>query len=281
MKSLYLLLFTLLIIVSSCSTSDDSDNQPINEIEDLLRVQELENESHIIELYTDSGKFYTGYNHISLRIKNKISNQFETGASLTWMPVMQMPTMQHSCPKSGVAKALGKDTAFEGFIIFQMTNADASGWSLKLDYQVNGEQFTVTENIEVFQHAQKNVTAFIGSDNARYVLANIGPKQPIIGNNDLTLGLYKMENMMTFPVVNNYTITLDPRMPGMGNHGSPNNTDLTYSAVDNFYHGNLSLTMTGYWVLNFQLLNGSDEVLKGEPVTDENIQSSLFLELEF
>jgi len=87
--------------------------------------------------------------------------------------------------------------------------------------------------------------------------------------------------MMTFPVVEDYTIALDPRMPGMGNHSSPNNTDLSYSLSDDMYHGDLSLTMTGYWVLNLKLLNANDDVLKGEDVTDENTQSSLYLELEF
>jgi hypothetical protein len=90
-----------------------------------------------------------------------------------------------------------------------------------------------------------------------------------------------MENMMSFPVVEDYTITLDPRMPGMGNHSSPNNTDLTYRSADGTYQGNLSLTMTGYWVLNLKLLDATDTVLKGETVTEENPQSSLYLELEF
>lgn len=281
MKTLYILICALLLTVFSCSTSDDSDNQPVNEIEDLLLAKEIVNDAHLIELYTPSGKFYTGHNNISLRIKNTVNNQYVTNAQITWMPVMQMPTMQHSCPKSQIAKALGKSTVFEGFIVFQMTNTDASGWTLKLDYEIENQSYTVTETISVFQNDKKNVSAFMGADNMRYVVSIKEPLQPRIGNNDLTVGLYKMENMMSFPVVAGYTITLDPRMPGMGNHSSPNNTDLTLSAVDNFYHGNLSLTMTGYWVLNFQLLNSQQEVIKGEAVTEENIQSSLFLELEF
>jgi hypothetical protein len=74
---------------------------------------------------------------------------------------------------------------------------------------------------------------------------------------------------------------LDPRMPGMGNHSSPNNTDLSYNSSDTMYHGDLSLTMTGYWVLNLKLVDDNNTVLKGEDVTEENTQSSLYLELEF
>jgi len=86
---------------------------------------------------------------------------------------------------------------------------------------------------------------------------------------------------MSFPKVEDYTITLDPRMPGMGNHSSPNNTDLSYNISDNLYHGDLSLTMTGYWVLNLKLLNDANTIIKGEDVTEENPKSSLYLELEF
>jgi hypothetical protein len=70
-------------------------------------------------------------------------------------------------------------------------------------------------------------------------------------------------------------------MPSMGNHGSPNNVDLTQSTSDEFYHGKLSLTMTGYWKINLQLVNASNDVLKGETVTESNEASSIFFEVEF
>jgi hypothetical protein len=90
-----------------------------------------------------------------------------------------------------------------------------------------------------------------------------------------------MENMMSFPVVENYKITVDPRMPGMGNHSSPNNVDLTYTSATKMYDGKLSLTMTGYWRINLKLLNANDEILMGEDVTEVNPESSLYFELEF
>lgn len=70
-------------------------------------------------------------------------------------------------------------------------------------------------------------------------------------------------------------------MPGMGNHSSPNNVDLTFDATSKMYKGKLSLTMTGYWKINLKLMNAADEILKGENVTEENESSSLFFEIEF
>lgn len=281
MKLKYILpILFIASLATSCSTNTD-DEKIVNEIEGLIKIQDLTNSTHTIELFNTVGAFKTGYNAISFRVKDKTSNTYIENASATWSPMMQMPTMQHSCPKSAIAKVSEKKTVYEGFIIYQMANLDGSGWSLTVNYSINGIDYSVTDAITVIQSAKQNVTSFTGSDNNRYIMAVVEPKTPKIAINNMIVGLYKMETMMMFPSVENYKITLDPRMPGMGNHSSPNNTNLTFNAEDDMYHGNLSLTMTGYWVLNLKLLNVQNEVLKGEDVTTENIQSSLYLELEF
>ena len=264
----------------SCSSDDDNDTV-LNEVEGLKKIQDLGNATHTVELFNTSGNFKTGYNAISIRIKDKTTNAFVENATLTWMPIMKMTTMDHSCPKSAVSKTLGKSTVYDGFIIYQMTNLDGSGWSLKIDYSINGVSYTASSDIVVMQNDNQNVTSFMGSDDVRYVMALVEPKDPKIAINKLKVGLYKMETMMSFPEVADYKITLDPRMPGMGNHSSPNNTDLSYNVAEKMYNGNLSLTMTGYWVLNLKLLNTVNDVLKGENVTEENPKSSLYLELDF
>lgn len=281
MKLKYILPLVLMALIFSCSTDDNDDTTPHNEVANLYLIQEITNGDQTIELFNKTGMFKTGYNAISLRIKDNTTNTYIEDASLSWVPVMQMPTMQHSCPKSNITKAIGKNTVYEGFIIYQMTNTDGSGWSLTINYNINGEAYSVTETIEVFQYENQNVASFMGTDDTRYILALIEPLNPSIAINEMKVGLFKMENMMTFPVVENYTIALDPRMPGMGNHSSPNNTDLSFNNADNFYYGDLSLTMTGYWKLNLKLLNVENDVLKGEDVTEQNESSSLYLELEF
>ncbi|WP_372757271.1 hypothetical protein [Mariniflexile sp.] len=267
------------LFIASC-TNDDNDPE-INEIENLEMIQELSNDTHTIELYNATGQFSTGYNAISIRIKDKGSNTYVENASLSWNPVMQMTMMSHSCPKSEITKATGKMTVYEGFIIYQMTNLDGSGWSLTVDYIIDDVTYSATNTITVMQSENQNITTFTGSDSKKYIIALIEPSTPKIAINELKVGLFTMESMMHFPVVEDFTITLDPRMPGMGNHSSPNNTDLTYNSEDAMYYGDLSLTMTGYWVLNLKLLNEEGVVLKGEDITSENEQSSLYLELEF
>ena len=281
LKYIFPILFIALLNVSCSSDNDDDDSGITNEVAGLTKIQELTNATHTIELFNTTGQFKTGYNAISLRVIDNTTNSYVEDANLSWIPMMQMPTMEHSSPKSTITKTLGKDTVYDGFIIYQMTNLDGSGWSLTVNYSINGVDYTVTGAITVLQNDNQNSASFMGSDDSKYIVALVEPNDPKIAINNLKVGLFKMENMMTFPVVEDFTITLDPRMPGMGNHTSPNNTDLTYNSAEQMYNADLALTMTGYWVLNLKLLNTNGEVLKGEDVTEENTQSSLYLELEF
>jgi hypothetical protein len=70
MKLKYLLAFVLLALVFSCSTDNDDNINPVNEVEGLVLVKEIINGDQTIELFNKKGMFETGYNAISIRIKN-------------------------------------------------------------------------------------------------------------------------------------------------------------------------------------------------------------------
>ena len=269
-----------LAILTSCSTDSD-EITPVNEVADLVKIQTMENDTHLVELYSIDGKLEQGYNKISLRIKNKIGQEFMNDATIEWKPLMHMEATQHSCPVSEVTKTPGTESLYEGFIVFQMAENQTEYWTLTLNYAINGVDYTVTESIDVPASTRRRVTIFTGTDDVKYILAFIDPSDPKVATNDMSVGVFKMENMMTFPMVNSYKVKIDPRMPSMGNHSSPNNVDLTQSSANKFYQGKLNLTMTGYWKINLQLENALGEVVKGEPVSDTNEASSIFLELEF
>lgn len=280
MKTLRILSLALLAIFTSCS-SDNEETVTVNELDGLTKIQEMTNDTHVVELYSATGVLQQGHNAISLRIKNKTTNEYEKNATVSWAPLMHMMSMQHTCPYSAVTKTSGKETLYNGYIVFQMAQNDTEYWKLKVNYTTNGTDYSVNEVISVPASAKRRVTSFMGSDGTKYVLALIEPTSPKVAINDIKMGVFKMENMMSFPIVNNYTVKIDPRMPSMGNHGSPNNVNLTQSATDLLYSGKLSLTMTGYWKINLQLLNSANEVLKGEEITETTTVSSIYFEVEF
>jgi hypothetical protein len=267
------------IVFIACSNDDEPTS--VNEIEGLIKVQDFTNSNHTIEMYTTSGSLIQGYNNITLRVLDNSTQAYVENAEITWSPVMHMMTKTHSCPKSAVVKISEMKTTYNGYIVFQMAENESEGWDLTFNYTINDVEYTATGLISVPMSEFQTVTVFTGVDSKKYILALIEPQNPEVKINEMLVGLYTMESMMSFPVVENYKINLDPRMPSMGNHSSPNNQNLVYYPEMEMYNGKLSLTMTGYWKLNLILLNEENEVLKGEEVTDTNESSSLYLELEF
>lgn len=279
MKFLRILPLVIVTIFASCTSNNNET--VLDELDGLTKFKEITNTTHTIELYKHMSGLEQGYNEIALKIKDKTANQYIKNATISWMPLMHMTTTTHSCPKSPIAKMLTDGVVYKGYIVFQMAQNTAEYWDLKIDYTINGTAYTMTSVIDVPASTKQRVTTFTGSDNVKYIAALVNPKSPKVGVNDMVAGVWKMQDMMTFPVVDNFKLKIDPRMPSMGNHSSPNNVDLSQTVVGDLYNGKLALTMTGYWKINLQLLNASGTVLKGETITDAVTASSIYFEIEF
>ena len=278
LKNIVAVLFMALALIS-CSDNDDSTT--VNELDGLTKFQEMTNTTHTIELYSHTGVLVQGYNQVKLRIKDNATNQYIKNATVSWMPVMHMAMMNHSCPNSEVEKITTEGTLYEGYIMFQMAQNDTEYWDLKIDYSIDGVDYTTTSVIDVPASAKRTVNTFTGTDGVKYLVAYVEPHHPSVALNDMKVGVWKMQDMMTFPVVDGYTLKIDPRMPSMGNHSSPNNVHATQTTAGELYNGKLSLTMTGYWKINLQLAKPDGTIVKGEEITDTVTASSIFFEIEF
>lgn len=272
MKNIISLILTALLI-AAC-TKEEVTPDPL---EGLALAATMQNNTHKIALYTPGGRFTTGYNAVTLKIEDLNRNPVEN-AAVSWSPMMHMHSMSHGCPASAVSPL--EDGLYQGHLVFQMASNDSEYWELTLNYTVNGTNHTAAEKIVVAESAKRVVQSFQGSDGKRYVCALTAPLAPKVGLNDMQAVIYRMENMMHFTPVKGYKLKIDPRMPGMGNHSSPNNVDLA-SGDTGFYEGKLSLTMTGYWKINLQLESPEKQILKGEAVSEVNAASSIFFEIEF
>lgn len=277
----YLRIITLVFLSVFASCSSEVDVSTANELDGLTKIQEITNVTHTIELFSATGTLEQGHNAISLRIKSKSTNDYVKNAAITWSPLMNMTSMQHASPYSDVVKTAAKESLYNGYIVFQMAENDMEHWTLTINYTIDGVAYSANSQIRVPASAKRRVISFTGTDGKKYVMALIDPVTPKVALNDISVAVFRMESMMLFPVVDNFKVKIDPRMPSMGNHSSPNNVDLLQSASDELYHGKLSLTMTGYWKINLQLLNASNEVLKGETITDDVKASSIYFEIEF
>jgi len=272
--------FVCVLFTTSCSNSNDDSSAPANELSGLTKIQEISDDNYTFLFYTKSGSLTIGYNEIYLQVKNKSTGELEKNASLSWQPMMQMPTMSHSCPYSTIEKASGSQTLYKGFIIFQMASSDTNIWHLTVNYNIGSNETGLVElNPTVSTTDQIKLQSFMGNDGTRYVLALVEPSSPKVGSNDMTAYLYKMQDTNTFIPIENYTIKIDPRMPAMG-HGSSGNVNLT-SSGSGLYSGKVGFTMSGEWQINLIVLNSNGEVISGEEVTDNHLASSLFFDLKF
>ena len=271
-------IFAIAFTFVSCSYDDETT---VNELDGITKIKEITNDTHTIELYSQMGSLEQGYNEISLRIKDNTTDKYIKNAEVSWAPLMHMTSMSHSCPYSAVEKVTENGTLYSGYIMFQMAQNETEYWDLKIDYTIDEVTYTITEVIDVPASAKRKVNTFMGSDGTKYLVALIEPNTPKVAINNMQVGVWKMQNMMTFPVVDGYTVKIDPRMPSMGNHTSPNNVHATQATTGGLYDGKLSLTMTGYWKINLQLANAEGTVLKGEEITETVTASSIFFEIEF
>lgn len=270
----------MILVIFAMSCKKDSNINNTDETANLTLVKTITNGTHNINLYTENGKLQVGYNKIFLQLKNADGSLIDN-AQVSWRPLMHMMSMQHACPYSTIGKAAGKTALYEGYLVFQMAGNANEYWELNFDYTIGSTAYSANTKIEVAEAAKRNLVSFVGTDNFRYIIAMVAPKNPKVATNDMQAMVFKMQDMLTFPIVDGYTLKIDPRMPGMGNHGSPNNVHLTQSGADKTYYGKLSLTMTGYWKINLQLANAIGAIVKGEEITSTHESSSIYFEVEF
>lgn len=264
-------------ILFSCT----KEEIPADPMKDFYLLETINLDSYRMELYATNHQWTLGYNQVYFRIKDAEGKTINN-PDISWTPVMHMVSKTHSCPVSSVSSSEFEGIG-SGFVIFQMPSNDSEYWDISFNITINGSSMSVTKEVEVNLPLdnRKRVSVFMDANEQKYVLALVEPSAPKIAVNDIRMKLFKMETMMSFSVVPNGTILLDPRMPSMDNHSSPNNVDLSYNPGTNSYEGKLSLTMSGYWKLNLQYLDSNGQLVKGNEVTDTTPSSNLYLELEF
>ena len=115
-------------------------------------------------------------------------------------------------------------------------------------------------------------------DNETYYISIVNPTDLKTGKNTLQAFVSKKNNPATVPYLlasEKFVIDIDPRMPDMGNHTSPDNEALELK--DNgSYEGNVNLTMTGLWRIHFTVKDLKGNVLAGGDDLKDGFSSLYF-----
>lgn len=204
-----------------------------------------------VQLFALEQQLTTGHTQLFAKVKDA-TGALLTNATVSFMPMMDMGSMQHSAP---VVQPIynSATSTYGGAVVFQMSSLGGN-WTIDVD--VNGT--AATFDVTVDESATKVVGVYSGTDGVNYVVSLTRPITWEVGMNDLELMVHKKESMMSWPAVDDLDIVLEPEMPSMG-HGSPNNVNPVHIA-EGYYQGEVNFTMTGDWRLHLQLLRAGVEI---------------------
>lgn len=222
--------------------------------------------------YTRTGSFHSGYNEIFFVATKKSTGNYIKNFELTGItPLMHMVKMDmyHSTPVGPAAASFndGYLAVKHSWVSFVMNTSEAGSWTLSYDAQVLGGKGGIEKKdivVNALPEGQVWLKSFkIGSDT--YYISLVNPIDFKTGTNEIQAYVSKKSEKTTNPyqvATETFTVDIDPRMPDMGNHTSPDNTPLVKQA-DGSYLGTINLTMTGLWRIHLTVRDAQGNVVAG------------------
>ena len=310
MKKVMRLFFAAAVLggLASCNSNDDFGSQAIEipgitidgdidccSAEEALQVYKfLQTVKIIPELsttidgkydvfaYSRNGSFHAGYNEIYFVATKKKNGNYIKNFDINGLkPLMLMVrmNMKHSTPVSASVETFDESrlAVKRGWVSFLMNTSEAGSWTLGYDVSVLGSNGGI-EAADITVNALPDGQAWLKNfkwNDQTYFLSLVNPTDWQTGKNTITAYVSQKSNPITTPYAlaeQQFTIEIDPRMPDMGNHTSPDNVSLTKQA-DGSYQGTVNLTMTGRWRIHLTVKDAQGNVVAGGDNLDEGYSS--------
>ena len=222
--------------------------------------------------YSKTGSFHVGYNDIYFVVTKKKNGNYVKNfefSGITPHMLMVKMNMKHSTPVSAGVESFNDNylAVKHGWISFVMATSDAGSWTLKYDYSILGSTGTTSEaaiTVDALPAVQEWVKSFKAGENTYYI-SLVNPTDWKTGKNAITAYVSKKNTPATTPyglASEQFVIEIDPRMPDMGNHTSPDNVGLSRQS-DGSYQGTVNLTMTGRWRIHLTVKDAQGNVVAG------------------
>ena len=222
--------------------------------------------------YSKTGTLHKGYNDLYFVVTKKKTGNYVKYFDITNItPLMNMVKMNmwHSTPVGSSFEVFdtNRPAVKRGWVSLLMNTSDAGSWQFSYDIEVLGSKGGIQNkviNVDALPEGQDWVKSFkVGDDT--YYLSVVNPSDWKTGTNTIQAYVSKKNNPATTPyelAPETFTIEIDPRMPDMGNHTSPDNTPLT-KQKDGSYTGTINLTMTGLWRIHLTVKDANGKVVAG------------------
>ncbi len=259
---------------ADCCSAEEALNT-YNFLQTLKLIPELTtviDGKYNVYVYSKTGIFHTGYNDIYfVATKKETGNYIKdlTVTSNTPLMYMSKMNMYHSTPVSDKSRIVNYDylAVKRVWVSFLMNSSENGSWTYSYEVDVLGKSGGVEKKdivVNALPEGQAWLKSFkVGDDT--FFLSLVNPTDWKTGTNEIRAYVSKKSNPITTPYApasETFTVDIDPRMPDMGNHTSPDNTPLV-KQEDGSYLGSINLTMTGLWRIHLKVKDAEGNVVAG------------------
>ncbi|WP_276989308.1 hypothetical protein [Capnocytophaga gingivalis] len=297
MKKFKYITMAALAIVSLLSCSKKDDDKPTPPVPptpptQLKTVAETKVDTYTVRLQNTSGTFVMGYNDVTLSVTDASGKEVDLQAA-TFTPWMEMYKGDgkggfskeimhtHTCPHTALAK---EGNVWKSQVLFQMMTAPSGVWFGKVTFKVGGKEhktdrldFTVVEQTNKALGKVRNFRVFTEGGNSKgqkHIYAVIAPEHPKVGENDLVLGIWKMQSMESFPEVEGLTVGV-----AVKDAAGKELSTTTLSYKDKFYRGKVTYPKAGTYILAYTLKDAQGNLV--QPKDDKKVDTTIATEIQF
>ena len=283
------------VTLFSCKKDDDKPAPvPVPTPEAPKTVAEAKTDdkekTYTVRLQNTTGAFVMGYNDLMLSVVDAAGKEVALEAA-TFTPWMNMfkgdgkggfikeVDFTHSCPHTPLAK---EGNVWKSQALFQMKTGPSGVWFATITFKVAGKEYELKRlDFEVKPQSNKALGTvnrfklFSGDKGQTHLYALVAPESPKAGENEIALGIWKMQNMQSFPQVTDWVVEV--KVSEKGNTAAISTATLRYER--GFYRGKVTYPKAGEYTLSYTLKDAQGKAI--QPQDNDKKDISIATTIQF
>lgn len=283
------------VTLFSCKKDDDKPAPvPVPTPEAPKTVAEAKTDdkekTYTVRLQNTTGTFVMGYNDLMLSVVDAAGKEVDLEAA-TFTPWMNMfkgdgkggfikeVDFTHSCPHTPSAK---EGNVWKSQALFQMKTGPSGVWFATITFKVAGKEYELKRlDFEVKPQPNKALGTvnrfklFSGDKGQVHLYALVAPESPKAGENEIALGIWKMQNMQNFPQVTDWVVEV--KVSEKGSTAAISTATLRYER--GFYRGKVTYPKAGEYTLSYTLKDAQGKAI--QPQDNDKKDISIATTIQF
>ena len=247
--------------------------------------------TYTVRLQNTTGTFVMGYNDLMLSVVDASGKEVAVEAA-TFTPWMDMFNKNdkgeydknsimhtHTCPHTALAK---EGNVWKSQVLFQMVTGPSGVWFGTITFKVAGKDYKLERlDFEVKPQTNKALGTvnrfklFSGDKGQMHLYALVAPTSPKVGENEVALGIWKMETMKNFPKVTDWTVEVSVK----AKEGTEVLSTATLRYERDFYRGKVSYPKAGAYTLSYTFKDAQGKTI--QPQDNDKKDISVATEIQF